>query len=85
MEGGGRGGVSSVPKKKIRRHMKNSRPDTPLGPGIGAEFKRTTKSEDENEHEKEALCKMGGIDPFYKMAPFRLHFQVIFGFHFLKK
>ena len=30
MEGGGRGGVSSVPKKKIRRHMKNSRPDTPL-------------------------------------------------------
>ena len=29
------------------------------GLGDGAEFERTTKSEDENEHEKEALCKIG--------------------------
>ena len=27
---------------------------------------------------------MGGIGPFCKKAPFCLHFQVIFGFHFRK-
>ena len=52
--------------------------------GIGAEFERTTKSEDENKHKKEALCKLGGIGPFCKKASFRLHFQFIFGFHFWK-
>ena len=53
-----------------------------MGLGVGAEFERMTKSEDKNEHKKEALCKMGGIGPFFKKAPFHLYFQVIFRFHF---